>query len=73
MPLLTELENVLGCDSTKMSPLTELAVGVIFSGQIFYETQIQNCETKKSHARPQRKTCGDSGEVKYRNQKINDN
>jgi hypothetical protein len=25
MPLLTELENVLGCDSTKMSPLTGLA------------------------------------------------
>jgi hypothetical protein len=25
MPLLTEFENVLGCDSTKMSPLTGLA------------------------------------------------
>jgi hypothetical protein len=24
MPLLTELENVLGCDSTNMSPLTGL-------------------------------------------------
>jgi hypothetical protein len=30
--------------------------GVNFSGQKFYEAQIQNC--------PARKTCGDSGEVK---------
>jgi len=60
MPLLTELENVLGCDSTKMSPLTGLAADVIFSGQIFDGAQSQNCEMRKTHARPARKT----GEVK---------
>jgi len=31
MPLLTELENVLGCDSTKMPPLTELVQARSFS------------------------------------------
>jgi hypothetical protein len=63
MPLLTELENVLGCDSTKMSPLTGLAVGMIFSGQIFDEAQSQNCETKKTHACPARNTGVGSGKV----------
>jgi len=63
MSLLTELDNVLGCDSAKMSPLTGLAADVIFSGQTFYEAQSQNCETKKTCARPARETGGDSGEV----------
>jgi hypothetical protein len=45
MPLLTELEKILGCDATKMSPLTGLvgwlaalphaaAAGVIFLDKI---------------------------------------
>ncbi len=50
MPLLTELENVLGCDSTNMSPLTGLAADVIFSGQTFHEAQIPNCETENTRA-----------------------
>jgi hypothetical protein len=55
MPLLTELENVLGCDSTKMSPLTGLAVGMIFSGQTFYGAQSQNCEMEKYTPRTRKK------------------
>jgi hypothetical protein len=39
------------------------AAGVIFSGQKFYRAQSQNCESKKAHARPARKTGGDSGEI----------
>jgi hypothetical protein len=71
MPLLTELENVLGCDSTNMSPLTGLTVGVIFSGQNFYEAQIPNCESEKTHARPAQKTSSGSGEVKIHGHAIN--
>jgi hypothetical protein len=63
MPLLTELDNVLGCDSTNISPLTGLAADVVFSGQTFYGAQSQNCEAEKTHARPARKTGGGSGEV----------
>jgi hypothetical protein len=36
---------------------------VIFSGQNFCRAQSQNCETKKTRARPARKTGGDDGEV----------
>jgi hypothetical protein len=36
---------------------------VIFSGHTFYGAQSQNCEAEKTHARPARKTGGDSGEV----------
>jgi hypothetical protein len=32
---------------------------VIFSGQTFYGAQIPNCETRKTHARPARKTGDD--------------
>jgi hypothetical protein len=49
------------------------AVGMIFSGHIFDEAQSQNCETGKIRVRPAHKTGGDSGEVKYWSQKINDN
>jgi hypothetical protein len=55
-----------------MSPLTGLAVGMIFSGQIFDEAQSQNCETEKTYARPARKAGGGSGEVKYWSRKTND-
>ena len=64
MSLLTELDNVLGCDSTNISPLTGLAADVVFSGQTFYEAQSQNYETEKTHAHPARKTGGDSGKMK---------
>ena len=63
MSLLTELDNVLGCDSTNISPLTGLAADVVFSGQTFYEAQSQNCETKKTHACPARNTGVGSGKV----------
>jgi hypothetical protein len=47
-----------------MSPLTGLAVGMVLSGQNFYEEQIPNRETGKTHVRPARKTGGGSGEVR---------
>ena len=65
MSLLTELDNVLGCDSTNISPLTGLAADVVFSGQTFYEAQSQNCEAEKTHARPARKTGGGGAEINF--------
>lgn len=76
MTLLTELGNFLGCDFYKyVAPERDLvcsrlaaqphaaAAGVIFTGQNLCRAQSQNCETKKTRARPARKTGGDSGDV----------
>ena len=47
MPLLTELENVLGCDSTKMSPLTGLAAVWFLLDKIFTRRKFQIMKRKK--------------------------
>jgi hypothetical protein len=46
------------------------ADGVVFSGQILCRAQSQNCETKKTHASPVRKTGGDSGSTEIIDMKI---
>jgi hypothetical protein len=45
------------------APPHAAAAGVIFSGQNLCRAQSQNCDTKKTHACPARKTGGDSGDV----------
>jgi hypothetical protein len=46
MPLLTELENVLGCDSTKMSPLT----GLVRAGSFSVRVMAAECHSQKPFA-----------------------
>jgi hypothetical protein len=55
MPLLTELETVLGLEATNMSPLRGLAVMWIFLENIFARRKFQIVK-RKTHARPARKT-----------------
>ena len=44
----TEFENVLGCDSTKMSPLPGLGIGMIFLDKLFNGRKVEIVKQKNT-------------------------